>query len=1123
VYKQSVEEGIAACRRELPDAIILNFELSKQADWSAIAALKAALGATCPPIVVTANDGNERIAIQTIKSGAADFLNRPTSVELQAALEQAIKETADQSSGQVAEAAFYRAMVEEHPDLIGRFLPNGRLTFVNQAYCHHFGLTPAELIGRQFFSLFTTDETAISQQLAMLENLTPAQPMVDQEHLVLTAAGQQWQHWLCQGIFDSNGQLIAIQAVGRDITLRKQAEFALQKSQELLELAATAVDCLIYDWDYQAKTVVRSRGLTQLLGYTPEEAGNSLEWWSEQIHPEDLPTIQTATLVNLATGNRYSYEYRVRHKNGHYLWVQDQGVLVHDATGQLIRIVGSTTNIDDRKRAEAALRQSETRFRRLAESNLIGVMFWHSDGRVLDANDAFLNMVGYSREDLQAGLVNWRDISPPEQVEWSDQSIEEMRRLGSAVLEKDYIHKKGHRVPVLLGGVTFEDIENQGVSIVVDLSVRRNAEQSLRESEERLRKLFYDAPIGMVLIGTDHYFVDINDAFCKMLGYSREELTQKSFIELTHPDDVETSVGLAEQAIQGKISHYKLEKRYIRKNQDVIWVSVTSTAIRDYSGEIRHRLGMIEDITERRHHETERKRAEASLLQNEARFRGVFESNLMGILFWHINGQITDVNDAFVRMVGYSREELISGQVEWTEITPPEYREYDAQKFEVMQETGAFAPFEKEYICKDGSRIPVLLGCAFLPDSSERGIAFVLDIRDQKQLKQERELLLAREQSAREAAEIANRTKDEFLAIVSHELRSPLNAILGWAKLLRTRQLDSSTIERALETIERNTQTQVQLIEDLLDVSRMLQGQLRLAVAPVNLNSMIETTVNSVRFAAEAKQIDLTFTTDAAVTQVLGDLNRLQQVVSNLLSNAIKFTPPAGRVSITLKRIGRQAQIQVTDTGKGISADFLPHVFERFRRVDSSTTRSKDGLGLGLAIVRHLVELHQGTVIAASPGEGLGATFTIRLPLLQEEVRIVSPENAPVNSRPPLQNVRILVVDDELDTREYLAFALESAGATVSSAESAQAALARLQQFQPDVLLSDIGMPEEDGYMLLERIRAIERLKHIPALALTAYAKPQDREQALKAGFQAHLKKPIEPIDLVREIVALIR
>ncbi|NJO78542.1 MAG: response regulator [Cyanobacteria bacterium RM1_2_2] len=532
---------------------------------------------------------------------------------------------------------------------------------------------------------------------------------------------------------------------------------------------------------------------------------------------------------------------------------------------------------------------------------------------------------------------------------------------------------------------------------------------------------------------------------------------------------------------------------------------------------------MIEDITERKRNEAERKQTEASLLQNEARFRGVFESNLMGILFWHIDGQITDVNDAFVQMVGYSREELISGQVEWTEITPPEYREYDAKKFEIMQATGAFPPFEKEYICKDGSRIPILLGCAFLPNSSERGIAFVLDIRDQKRLKQERELLLAREQTAREAAEIANRTKDEFLAIVSHELRSPLNAILGWAKLLRTRQLDPATIERALETIERNTQTQVQLIEDLLDISRMLQGQLRLAIAPVNLNRMIETTVNSVRFAAEAKQIHLTFTADATATQVLGDLNRLQQIVSNLLSNAIKFTPSAGRVSITLKQIGTQAQIQVIDTGKGISADFLPHVFERFRRVDSSTTRSKDGLGLGLAIVRHLVELHQGTVTAASAGEGMGATFTIRLPLLQEEVRMISSENTLAkSSHPPLQNVHILVVDDELDTREYLAFVLESAGATVCSADSAQAAIARLRQFQPDVLLSDIGMPEEDGYMLLKRIRTMEHLKTVPVVALTAYAKPQDREQALKAGFHAHLTKPIEPVDLIREIVDLI-
>ncbi|NJO78540.1 MAG: PAS domain S-box protein [Cyanobacteria bacterium RM1_2_2] len=372
VLPQSIEEGISACRRQLPDAIILSFELPEPTDLASITALKTEFGAACPPIVVVADYGNEKIVVQAIKNGATDFLNQPTPHELQTALENAIEETAQQNFAQTAETDLYRTIVEAQTDLICRFLPNGQITFVNQACCRCFDLSSAALVGRHFFSLLTADQALMNQRLEALSCLTPAQPLVDYEYAVLTPDGQQWQHWVYRGTFDGNGQLAVVQAVGRDITPRKQAEAVLQKSQELLELAATAVDCLIYDWDFPTQTVERSRGLTQLLGYTPEEVGNSLQWWNEQIHPEDLLVMQNEATANLATGDRYFYEYRVRHKNGHYLWVQDQGVLVRDGAGQLIRIVGSTTDIDDRKRAEEALRQSETRFRRLAESNLWG-------------------------------------------------------------------------------------------------------------------------------------------------------------------------------------------------------------------------------------------------------------------------------------------------------------------------------------------------------------------------------------------------------------------------------------------------------------------------------------------------------------------------------------------------------------------------------------------------------------------------------------------------------------------------------------------------------------------------------------------------------------------------------
>jgi signal transduction histidine kinase/ActR/RegA family two-component response regulator len=406
------------------------------------------------------------------------------------------------------------------------------------------------------------------------------------------------------------------------------------------------------------------------------------------------------------------------------------------------------------------------------------------------------------------------------------------------------------------------------------------------------------------------------------------------------------------------------------------------------------------------------------------------------------------------------------------------------------------------------------------------------------QRERERTENLARAEMAREQAEAANRIKDEFLAVLSHELRSPLNPILGWSKLLRTGRLDATKTAHALETIERNAKLQTQLIEDLLDVSRILQGKLGLNMASVNLAVTIEAALETVRLAAQAKSIQIQLRLDPTTGQVLGDSARLQQVIWNLLSNAVKFTPEGGQVDIRVEHSSSHAQIQVSDTGKGIPPDFLPHVFEYFRQADSTTTRKFGGLGLGLAIARHLVELHGGTVWAESPGEGLGATFTVRLPLMP------LPTSTPQDSLPAtpvshLSGLRILVVDDEPDIRDIVALILEQAGATVSMAASAPEALNLMEQCLPDVLICDIGMPDMDGYMLMRQIRTVlleqgekipassaaipKALRHeVQAIALTAYAGEVNQQQALAAGFQQHLAKPVEPEELVRAIAALV-
>jgi CheY-like chemotaxis protein len=407
------------------------------------------------------------------------------------------------------------------------------------------------------------------------------------------------------------------------------------------------------------------------------------------------------------------------------------------------------------------------------------------------------------------------------------------------------------------------------------------------------------------------------------------------------------------------------------------------------------------------------------------------------------------------------------------------------------------------------------------------------DFTERKQAEDERNQLLAREQEARATAEAANRLKDEFLATLSHELRSPLNAMLGWTRLLNSRKFDEATTARAMQTIERSAKSQAQLVEDLLDVSRIIQGKLRLNVRPVELVSVIEAAIETVRPAAQAKEISLQSVLDPAAGPVAGDFDRLQQVVWNLLSNAIKFTPKQGRVMVRLERVNSHIEVTVTDSGKGINPEFVPYVFERFRQADSSSTRVYSGLGLGLAIVRQLLELHGGTVRAYSEGEGKGATFTIKLPLMPVHVKPylgdrVHPTvelGVPFDNPPTLNGVRVLIVDDEVDSRELLVAALEECEAQVFAVASASEALKAVSQFQPDVLVSDIGMPLEDGYSLICKVRQLsaEQGGEIPAIALTAYARAEDRMKAIASGFQMHIPKPVEPAELVTVVASLAK
>ncbi|MFN6463262.1 MAG: response regulator [Nostoc sp. DedVER02] len=526
----------------------------------------------------------------------------------------------------------------------------------------------------------------------------------------------------------------------------------------------------------------------------------------------------------------------------------------------------------------------------------------------------------------------------------------------------------------------------------------------------------------------------------------------------------------------------------------------------------------------------------AELRQSEERLRSLSTCSPVGIFEIDTEGGCRYTNPRYQIICGLKAAESL--EKSWLESVHPEDRERAAASWSSYICEGR--DYSEEFRFQTAHGIVRWVQVRSSPMLSGQGellgyVGTLEDITERKQAEEVRAQVI-REQTARQEAEAANRMKDEFLAVLSHELRTPLTSMLGWSKILRSKKLDEKATSRALEAIERNAISQMQLIEDILDVSRIIRGQLRLNVSAVNLISVMEAALEAVRPLAEPKEIQLTTVLDTSVGSVYGDPARLQQIVWNLLTNAIKFTPKGGRVEVHLSVIRgeeqttqKYAQIQVSDTGIGISSEFLPKVFERFRQADSTTTRSHNGLGLGLAIVRHLVELHKGAIFAQSPGSGQGATFTVKLPLLQNNRgnrgnRETTGEISSVVST-PLAGLRVLVVDDEADTRNFLSFMFEEYGAFATAVASVDEALAILEQAKPDILISDIGMSEQDGYTLIRKLRSLEAEKGgcIPAIALTAYTREEDRLEALSAGFQQHLSKPIDPTKLIAMVASILK
>jgi PAS domain S-box-containing protein len=662
--------------------------------------------------------------------------------------------------------------------------------------------------------------------------------------------------------------------------------------------------------------------------------------------------------------------------------------------------------------------------------------------------------------------------------------------------------------------------------------------EELRQSEERFKLLVESVrEYAIIMLDPSGHVLTWNAGAERFKGYRAGDIIGQHFSRFYPPEALERGLPEHELQVASKTGVFEDEGWRVRKDGSLFWANVVITAMRDAQGELVGFAKVTRDLTQRRAHEED-------LRRGEERFRLLVEGvTEYAIFMLDPNGRVSTWNSGAERIKGYTADDII-GQ-HFSIFYPEDARQsgWPDHELQVAAETGKFIDTGWR-LRKDGTTFWANVTITALRDDTGRLLGYAKLTRDLTEAKrveametanQQREELLDAERNARMTAQRATRLKDEFLATLSHELRTPLSAILGWTQLLLRGEASKGPDEhkRAIEVIDRNARAQVKLIDDLLDLSRVMTGKLRLDLHQVSFASVVEAAVDSARPSADVKGIRLKAILGSSSQDIVSaDSARLQQVVWNLLTNAIKFTPKGGQVQVLLQRVNSHLELSVSDTGIGIPANYLPHVFDRFSQKDSSTTRAFGGLGLGLAICKQLVELHGGAIRAASQGEGKGATFSVQLPvsIVQLDDRSAprihpTAETLPgeMLSLPRLEGVHVFAVDDEPDARDLLRTVLEDQGAKVTSFASAEDALAALKTTKPTVIVCDIGMSQMDGYQLIRTLRAAEsRRERIPALALTAFARAEDRKRSLVAGYQAHLAKPFDVGELILVVADLV-
>jgi PAS domain S-box-containing protein len=1125
-----------------------------------------------------------------LKDGIA-IISRDIS-EREAALQERKQAEANvqQLSEQVQEQAkTLNAILSASTDHIYVFDRAGRYRYISESGARALGVRPDEVVGKNWRELGLL--AAVMEPLdAQREQVMATGQSLRNETTFTYVQGVQHHEYVLTPLQDLEQPVEAVVAISRDITERKQSEEALQAINQTLQALVQASPLAIISMDKIGKVKMWSPAAEQIFGWTAAEA---IDQFVPFVAEDNRSEFSQFHQIKLQGDLMQGVELHRHKKDGSPVDIAVWGAPLRDSRGNVNLTMAVIADISDRKRSEAerkqveaALQETNQTLQALIQACPLAITAFDLAGKVKLWNPAAQKVFGWHESEVLGQFLPCVPEAKQDEFLANLHTIRQGQVLSGVEAQRQ--KQDGTVVDVGIWAAPLQDAKGNisCVSILADITERKRSEaermqllareQAARAEAEaaqrQLTAIFETSPVGIGFLDQQQRFVAINEALAEINGLSREQHLGRSISELFGEDDpalVQVFETLYATGIPFVSPSYAVNvpKRSDRRPG---YYNVYYLPTIDRNNQVDSVLVYVVDVTERvRLEEAQRFLAEASTvlsssLDYQITLERVAQLAVPRLADWCVVDVVQP--DGFVERLATAHVDPT--QVSWAQgvqrrypLNPsashgiakvlrtgqPEYHPEisDAQLVSTARDD-EHLQILRQMRLRSVMIVPLLaqsriLGAiSFLSTESGRrycpdDLVLAEELARRAAIAVDNARLYGLAQRDRAQAEAANRMKDEFLATLSHELRTPLNAMLGWTQMLRKRNLNESTTARALETVDRNTRVLSRLIEDLLDVSRIITGKLRLNLRAVELASVIEAALETVDAAADAKEIQIETELDPLAGAVVGDPDRLQQVVWNLLSNAVKFTPNRGRIQIRLARINAQVQIQVHDSGKGISPDFLPHVFDRFRQADSSITRSFGGLGLGMAIVRHLTELHGGTVEAASPGEGQGATFTIKLPLMtaynaptspeQDWELPASPAEDSVLSYPSLtlKEIKVLVVDDEADARELVSTILQQHAAEVKTVATASEAMVAIESYRPHILLSDIGMPEEDGYTLIRRIRALEAAQggRIPAVALTAYAREEDRTKVLLAGFQQHLPKPVVPAELVAIVASL--